>query len=128
MLLIVCTVCLLFLCLSILDQKGRALEALLVALVSGEKAGSPDVAGLGEDMACLANVLDLSLLKHKDRDALIETLHKYRSSVEYDMVQAWEARCRKWYGDRFDFKSNMVREGSIGAWYQCSDMIVLYCI
>jgi hypothetical protein len=24
------------------------------------------------------------------------------------MVAAWEGRCRKWYGDRYDFRNNMV--------------------
>lgn len=31
------------------------------------------------------------------------------SQVEYDMVKAWDARKRKFYGDRYDFQKNMVR-------------------
>jgi dynein assembly factor 3 len=53
--------------------------------------------------------LDVSLLKFQDRDALVEVLQKYRGSVSYDMVKAWDARARKWYGERFDFRRNMVR-------------------
>ena len=90
------------------DQRGRSLEALLVALVSGAEADSSEVMALGGDLACLARVLDVSMLKFQERDAIIESLHKYRSTVEYDMVKAWDARGRKWYGDRFDFKRNMV--------------------
>lgn len=67
---------------------------------------------LGADIACIANALDISLLKYQERDAIIDALHKYRSSVDYDMAKAWDARCRKWYGDRFDFKRNMVRKYS----------------
>lgn len=28
------------------------------------------------------------------------------------MAAAWDGRLRKWYGDRYDFKGNMVRDGS----------------
>ena len=90
------------------DKRSRGLESLFVALISGLPADSPQVMALGGDLACLSKVLDLSLLKYQERDALIEAFHKYRSSVDYDMAKAWDARGRKWYGDRFDFKRNMV--------------------
>lgn len=33
------------------------------------------------------------------------------------MAKAWDGRCRKWYADRFDFKTNMVRHTSISILY-----------
>lgn len=35
------------------------------------------------------------------------------------MVKAWDYRCRKWYGDRYDFRRNMVGPAAmrwLGAW------------
>jgi hypothetical protein len=34
------------------------------------------------------------------------------------MAKAWDGRCRKWYADRYDFRTNMVRITS------CSSMLV----
>lgn len=31
-----------------------------------------------------------------------------RSKACFDMAAAWEGRCRKWYGDRYDFRTNLV--------------------
>ena len=61
----------------------------MVSLASGAGADSADNAALGGDLACLASVIDASLLKFQERDALIEALHKYRSQVDYDMIKAW---------------------------------------
>ena len=80
-----------------------------MALGSGADENSDEVKALGEDIVCLAKILDVSALKFQERDAIVEVFHKYRRQVDYDMVKAWEARGRKWYGDRFDFKRNMVR-------------------
>ena len=38
----------------------------------------------------------------------MEALQKWRNAVVYDMVKAWDARARKWYGDRYDFRRNLV--------------------
>lgn len=32
-----------------------------------------------------------------------------RSKASFDMAQAWDARCRKWFGDRYDARHNLVR-------------------
>lgn len=112
------------------EERGRALEQMLVALSSkGElptaqssnsssKSGADAAAGAGASepmgdngIGLLASLLDISMLKFQDRDAIVEALQKYRQSVAYDMVKAWDARSRKWYGDRFDFRRNMVRAG-----------------
>ncbi|KAF6252475.1 hypothetical protein COO60DRAFT_1672301 [Scenedesmus sp. NREL 46B-D3] len=51
---------------------------------------------------------DLSLLRYADRDALLEAFQRYRHKANFDMAKAWDGRCRKWYADRYDFKTNMV--------------------
>ncbi|KXZ43299.1 hypothetical protein GPECTOR_95g688 [Gonium pectorale] len=89
-----------------LDEKARQLESLVVSLGSG----SPPAPDLGDPrgLGALAAMLDLSMLKFQERDLLVEALQKWRSNVAYDMVKAWDARARKWYGDRYDFRRNMV--------------------
>jgi hypothetical protein len=31
----------------------------------------------------------------------------------FDVAAAWEGRCRKWYGDRYDFRHNMVTQPGV---------------
>ncbi len=38
----------------------------------------------------------------------MEVLQKWRTTVTYDMVKAWDARARKWYEARYDFRRNLV--------------------
>lgn len=94
-----------------LDQRGRALEDLLVALGGGaseEEAAAACSERGDESGACLAKMLDLSMLKFQERDLIVEALQKYRLTVEYDMVKAWDVRGRRLYADRFDFRKNMI--------------------
>ncbi|MEW5305020.1 MAG: hypothetical protein WDW36_007590 [Sanguina aurantia] len=57
----------------------------------------------------LGELLDLSLLRFQERDAMVEVLRRYRrASAPYDMVAAWDSRCRKWYADRYDFRKNLI--------------------
>lgn len=40
---------------------------------------------------------------------MVEVLQRYRrSSAPYDIIAAWDTRCRKWYADRYDFRKNLV--------------------
>lgn len=93
------------------EERGRAIEALLVDLGSGtspqEAAANRSKTG-DEAGACLASILDISMLKFQDRDRIVESLQKYRRQVDYDMVKAWDTRSRKFYGDRYDFRRNMI--------------------
>ncbi|GLI70938.1 hypothetical protein VaNZ11_016033 [Volvox africanus] len=98
-----------------LDEKARQLEALVVDLASGGARGGagtgPSCTEEGEELRGLkplGKMLDLSLLKFQEKDQLVETLQKWRTTVLYDMVKAWDARARKWYGDRYDFRRNLV--------------------
>ena len=52
-----------------------------MVLSGGSTPDSPEVQCLGADMVCLAQLLDLSLLKFQERDALVEAVHKYRKQV-----------------------------------------------
>ena len=94
-----------------IEERGRAIESLLVDLGSGssarEAAAMRSKAG-DEAGACLASILDVSMLKFQDRDRIVESLQKYRRQTEYDMVKAWDTRSRKLYGDRYDFRRNMI--------------------
>lgn len=49
----------------------------------------------------------------QERDLVVEALQRWRSSVPYDAVKGWDARARKWYGDRYDFRRNMVGEEAV---------------
>ncbi|KAG1656426.1 hypothetical protein FOA52_009641 [Chlamydomonas sp. UWO 241] len=89
-----------------LDGLARAMESMLVGLFSG--AEPQEAAGGYPGLAALASCLDLSLLKFAERDAITDVFHGWRKSEAYDMVQAWDARGRKWYGDRYDFRRNMI--------------------
>jgi hypothetical protein len=39
----------------------------------------------------------------------MQVFQQWRQGVKYDMVVAWDARCRKWYADRYDTRRNAVR-------------------
>ncbi|GMH41552.1 hypothetical protein BSKO_09462 [Bryopsis sp. KO-2023] len=56
----------------------------------------------------LYGVFDLSQLNYKERDALVEVFRGYRSDGKYSLEKGWESRLRNFYGDRFDFKKNMI--------------------
>eukprot|EP00798_Chlamydomonas_sp_ICE-L_P019012 gene19012-25603_t len=74
-----------------LDRRAKELEELLVNVAGGDKGKSPS-------LEWLESMLDLSALKYQQRDLL----------VVYDMAKAWDARGRKFYQERFDFRRNMV--------------------
>lgn len=57
----------------------------------------------------LGRLFSLSDLKYTDRDGLVDAFKSFRAVKEYDVAKAWDTRCRHWYGDRYDFRKNMVR-------------------
>ncbi|GIL80632.1 hypothetical protein Vretimale_9197 [Volvox reticuliferus] len=96
-----------------LAEKARQLEAMVVDLAGGGARGGAGVGDTDEaealrGLTALRQILDLSLLKFQEKDHLVEALQKWRTTVLYDMVKAWDARARKWYGDRYDFRRNLV--------------------
>lgn len=56
----------------------------------------------------MANLVDCGLLKHKDRDELEEIFKAYDSRVPYDVVTLRDQRLRHLYGERYDFRANLV--------------------
>ncbi|KAJ1479463.1 hypothetical protein T484DRAFT_1604893, partial [Baffinella frigidus] len=56
----------------------------------------------------LGPLIDVSLLKSKQRDALEAVLKSWHEEVACDM-EAWrETRLRALYGERFDFRKNLI--------------------
>jgi hypothetical protein len=45
--------------------------------------------------------------------------------ASFDMAKAWDGRCRKWYADRYDFRTNMVRCTTIAV---CSCLPILRAV
>eukprot|EP00163_Fabomonas_tropica_P020075 TRINITY_DN352_c1_g1_i10.p1 TRINITY_DN352_c1_g1~~TRINITY_DN352_c1_g1_i10.p1 ORF type:complete len:468 (-),score=92.69 TRINITY_DN352_c1_g1_i10:369-1772(-) len=52
--------------------------------------------------------VDLSLLKHKERDQLEEVLRSYLPSAEFDMDKCRDERLRKYYAARYDARENLI--------------------
>ncbi len=95
------------------DQITTALSQLSVQ--DGASAAQQDAAVAAPPAEeVLTALLDLSLLKFQDKDRLVEALQHYRTKTAYDMVQAWDTRARKFYGDRYDARRNMV------SWTDCT--------
>eukprot|EP00892_Ulva_mutabilis_P012430 jgi/Ulvmu1/955/UM102_0038.1 len=85
--------------LNYLKQLCRRLEALLVDKVAQRSISDDTVLG---------HLLDISMLRYEAKDALISAIERTRSPTPLDMNFAWDLRCRKWYGDRYDFRRNMI--------------------
>ncbi|WIA35130.1 hypothetical protein OEZ86_003610 [Tetradesmus obliquus] len=81
--------------------------ALPAALPTAASSISSSCKPPPQQLGALA-AFDLSLLRYQERDALLETFQRYRHKAGFDMSKAWDGRCRKWYADRYDFRTNMV--------------------
>jgi len=90
-----------------LDMLACLMEKMLVALFSGVDPVNVADKQLPA-LVTIATILDISLLKFSERDALVDAVHKWRSNNAFDMVSAWDVRMRRWYGDRYDFRRNMI--------------------
>ena len=62
-----------------------------------------------------SQIFDLSFLKFRERDDLLDVFHSWsrqgepsKRHDEFDMERAWERRCRRFYGERYDHRKNMV--------------------
>ena len=84
-----------------LADRGRLLAD--VVLADGRKSG----AGSEQEYVRLCGLFDLSLLKYKDRDELVDVLRSWALSVPLDMDGLWDARQRTLYGERYDCRKNM---------------------
>jgi dynein assembly factor 3 len=59
-------------------------------------------------VGALADFVDLSLLKYRDRDTLVDIFHSWSPSVSYDIVNLRDFRLRGHYGLRYDTRSGVV--------------------
>ena len=85
-----------------LVSKCKQLEAALAAKFAGKA-----------DVGVLASLVGTDLLSFADRDALLAAITGASEGQTYDMAKAWDGRCRMWYADRYDFRRNMVRIGTL---------------
>ena len=80
-------------------QISKRLEEVMAKLSAGETPEDP-----------LGKLFSFSDLRYSDRDGVLDAIrNSRRPAKDYDMAKAWDTRCRHWYGDRFDFRRNMVR-------------------
>ena len=65
--------------------------------------------GDAKERAVIAEFLDISQLKYKERDQLDACLQDLiRSKSHFDMKALWDLRLRNFYADRYDHRDNMI--------------------
>ncbi|KAK3239906.1 hypothetical protein CYMTET_50204 [Cymbomonas tetramitiformis] len=79
-----------------MEAKGNHLADVVLGAANKEEVGE------------LGRLFDLSQLKFKERDDLVEIFRGYSRKVRYDMDAAWDWRKRKFYGNRYDYVKNLV--------------------
>ncbi|KAL3140672.1 Dynein assembly factor 3, axonemal, variant 2 [Trebouxia sp. C0010 RCD-2024] len=82
-----------------LEKQAKKLEDLTLDYSAHDAAEENDV---------LSQLFDLSLLKFQQRDDVAATFRNYSRKVVYDMQKAWDARSRKFYGTRYDYRRNAI--------------------
>ncbi|GBG87384.1 hypothetical protein CBR_g45441 [Chara braunii] len=55
----------------------------------------------------LLRLIDLSLLRHKECDALADLFCSWRRKVPFDIAALRDRRMRKYFGERYDFQRNL---------------------
>ncbi|DBB17927.1 TPA: Dynein assembly factor 3, axonemal [Trebouxia sp. C0006] len=82
-----------------LGKQGHMLESVTLNSCAGTEAAPASV---------ITELFDLSLMRFQQRDDVAETFRKYSHKAPYDMQTAWDARIRKFYGSRYDYKRNAI--------------------
>ncbi|OEH75658.1 hypothetical protein cyc_04158 [Cyclospora cayetanensis] len=62
----------------------------------------------GEELPGLSRLVNLSLTKHRNRDQLLVVLRGWRRAVPFDTEGLRDQRLRYYYGDRFDYRANLM--------------------
>lgn len=62
----------------------------------------------GTSRSDFADLLDFSLLKHRDRDEIEEVMQSWRSSVPFDIGTLRDTRLRAHYKERYDHRVNLI--------------------
>lgn len=86
--------------LEYLKMKCRDIEQLLADKIAQTNSRHQSI---------VASLVDVSMMRYEAKDAVLSAIVQIRSSSKLDMKSAWDLRCRKWYGERYDFRRNMVR-------------------
>jgi dynein assembly factor 3 len=81
-----------------LSTKCKVLEIMLEQMLGGAEVTDQT----------LARLIDIKNLSFEAKDALTEALTGAAKGSTYNMAKAWESRCRLWYGQRYDFRRNIV--------------------
>ena len=87
----------------LIERFAQRLERVVGAMFAGEAADDPAIAN-----DPIARVFDFGLLKFKEKDELMDAFRSWSRRVPFDMPAALDRRARKYYGDRFDHRKNMV--------------------
>eukprot|EP00899_Mesostigma_viride_P002116 jgi/Mesvir1/11905/Mv00248-RA.1 len=102
-----------------MQERARLLADVVLASLEGKLAapastggqnGEPAMNGMGpeSELEKLKRLFDLSNLKYKDKDDLVDTFRQWSLNVPLDMEGQWDKRMRQLHGERFDFRKNMV--------------------
>lgn len=81
-----------------LAARCRDIEGVLERMMAGHASDT-----------VLGRLFNIRSLSFEARDGLMTAATGARRGREYDMAKAWDARCRSWYADRYDFRRNAVR-------------------
>eukprot|EP00898_Chlorokybus_atmophyticus_P001883 jgi/Chlat1/2696/Chrsp180S02869 len=87
-----------------LEDQAQLLAEVVLQAHSIDEQGSKAI----ERMAVVQKLFDLSQLKYRERDDLVDTLRSWKRNVLCDMSAMREWRLRKHYGDRYDARRNLV--------------------
>uniref|UniRef100_A0A7S0WW51 Uncharacterized protein n=1 Tax=Pyramimonas obovata TaxID=1411642 RepID=A0A7S0WW51_9CHLO len=79
-----------------LEERGKMLGSVVLDSSFNEKDG------------VFNRLFDFSQLKYKEKDELVEVLRSYSRKQDFNMDAAWDWRCRKFYGERYDHLKNLV--------------------
>ena len=73
-----------------------------------ESSGASLIQCIHQGEGNLANVVDLSNLKSRDRDSLESIFKSWNVSVPFDVVLLRDQRLRQYYGDRYDCRKHVI--------------------
>eukprot|EP00959_Pyramimonas_sp_CCMP1952_P088427 1849806-Pyramimonas_sp.AAC.1 len=79
-----------------LEERGKMLASVVLD------------SSLKENDGVFNRLFDFSQLKYKEKDELVEVLRSYSRKQDFNMDAAWDWRCRKFYGERYDHLKNLV--------------------
>ena len=61
-----------------------------------------------EESTTLLRFFDVSALRYQEKDELLRVFKSWRKSHSVNAQALWDYRARKFYGDRYDFRKNLI--------------------